>query len=190
MDACYTGGQKCLSGPPGISPITFSTKAMQKIKSRKTPVANWYLDATLLAPYWCPAEGQPRKYHHTTPANLIYALHEALVLISEEGIENVWERHRNAAELLYKGLESIGVHPYVDPKHRLYSLTNVKVPEGVNAAEVQKYLIQNFSIEVAGGLGLFAGKIWRVGLMGFNAQSSNVKLFLLGLKEAIDAQKK
>eukprot|EP01113_Clastostelium_recurvatum_P019449 TRINITY_DN2292_c0_g1_i2.p1 TRINITY_DN2292_c0_g1~~TRINITY_DN2292_c0_g1_i2.p1 ORF type:complete len:423 (-),score=53.39 TRINITY_DN2292_c0_g1_i2:46-1314(-) len=191
VDACYTGGQKCLSGPPGISPLTFSPLAMQKIKGRKTPVANWYLDATLLAPYWCPPAGQPRKYHHTTPANLIYSLHEALSIIAEDGLDKTWARHKEATDALYEGLTSLGLGLVVsDPAIRLTSLTSITAPEGVNTAEVQKYLLTKHDIEVAGGLGQFAGKIWRVGLMGWNARVPNVKILLSALKEAIEAQKK
>jgi len=189
VDACYTGGQKCLSGPPGISPITFSSRAMDKIKARKTPVANWYLDSTLLAPYWCPPQGTPRKYHHTTPANLLYALREALIMIAEEGLANVWARHQAATDTLYKGLEALGIKPFVEftssQGGRLCSLTSILVPEGVDAKKAQQYLLDNYGIEVAGGLGQLAGKIWRVGLMGYNAKQANVKLLLTALKEAI-----
>jgi len=189
VDACYTGGQKCLSGPPGISPLTFSARAMEKIKSRKTPVANWYLDATLLAPYWCPPQGTPRKYHHTTPANLIYALREALILVAEEGLSHVWARHQSATDTLYHGLENMGIQLYVqftsEQGGRLRSLTSIAVPEGVDAKQVQQYLLDHFGIEIAGGLGQLAGKIWRVGLMGYNARPSNVKLLLTALREAL-----
>lgn len=188
VDACYTGGQKCLSGPPGISPLTFSARAMEKIRGRKTPVANWYLDATMLASYWCPPQGTPRKYHHTTPANLLYALREALIVISEEGLSNVWARHQAATDLLYQGLDSIGIKPLVDYSSsqggRLCSLTSVVVPEGVDAKQVQTFLLDKYEIEVAGGLGKLAGKIWRVGLMGYNARPVSVKLLLTALKEA------
>lgn len=194
IDACYTGGQKCLSGPPGISPLTFSSRAMDKIKNRKTPVANWYLDATLLSPYWCPPKGTPRKYHHTTPANLMYALREALILVAEEGLPHVWARHQEAADALYKGLEAMGIKPYVDftssQGGRLCSLTSVAVPNGVDAKKAQQYLLDHFGIEIAGGLGFLAGKIWRVGLMGYNARPKNVKLLLTALKEAISHNEK
>jgi len=188
VDACYTGGQKCLSGPPGISPLTFSARAMEKIKARKTPVANWYLDATMLEAYWCPPQGTPRKYHHTTPANLLYALREALILISEEELSNVWARHQKAADTLYEGLQKLNIKPLVDYTSsqggRLCSLTSIAVPEGVDAKQVQSFLMENYGIEVAGGLGQLAGKIWRVGLMGYNARQVNVKLLLTALKEA------
>jgi len=196
VDACYTGGQKCISGPPGISPLTFSPRGMEKIRTRKTPVANWYLDATMLEQYWCPQSPSARKYHHTTPANLIYALLEALLVISEEGLEAVWKRHAAAAQLLYTSLESLGLKCFVnDPPskaqgRRLPSLTSVCVPEGVDAKEVQKYLLDTYGIEIAGGLGPLAGKVWRVGLMGHNARPINIKILHTGLHEALSAQKK
>ncbi|GAM21215.1 hypothetical protein SAMD00019534_043900, partial [Acytostelium subglobosum LB1] len=206
VDACYTGGQKCLSGPPGISPLTFGPRACAKIAARKTPVANWYLDANLLAGYWCPeynlsdssvASPKPlRRYHHTTPANLIYSLREAVLMVCEEGLENVWARHQDAAKELYKGLESIGAAPLIpdgensyEQGGRLYSLTTVQVPAGVDAKLVMKYLLDNYNIEIAGGLGEFAGKVWRVGLMGFNANKPNVRLLITALAEAIKSVK-
>ncbi|EGC28993.1 hypothetical protein DICPUDRAFT_99972 [Dictyostelium purpureum] len=206
VDACYTGGQKCLSGPPGISPLTFSDAACKKIATRKTPVANWYLDTLLLGQYWCPeynfADGKVvksdpppmRKYHHTTPANLIYALRESLILLVEEGLDNVWARHQAAAIQLYQGLESLGLKPFVNELNessekggRLFSLTTVTIPEGVDGKMVMKYLLDNFNIEIAGGIGAFAGKVWRVGLMGFNANPSNVKLLISAMSDALKA---
>jgi alanine-glyoxylate transaminase/serine-glyoxylate transaminase/serine-pyruvate transaminase len=193
VDACYTGGQKCLSGPPGISPLTFSARSMQKIKSRKTPVANWYLDATMLEQYWCPTEPALRKYHHTTPANLLYSLREALILVYEEGIEAVWDRHAAAAKALYSTLNALGLKCYVQEGGsdggKLPSLTSVCVPDGVDAKAVQKFLLDAYGIEVAGGLGQLAGKVWRVGLMGHNARIPNVKLLEVALKEALHAAK-
>ncbi|KAF2072637.1 hypothetical protein CYY_006039 [Polysphondylium violaceum] len=205
VDACYTGGQKCLSGPPGISPLTFSNRATKKIAARKTPVANWYLDANLLGQYWCPefnfADGsiispQPlRKYHHTTPANLIYSLRESLVLLVEEGLDNVWNRHKQAAFDFYKGLEDLKLSPVIrdvydsaDEKGgRLFSLTTVSIPEGIDGKNIMKFLLDNYGIEIAGGLGDYAGKVWRVGLMGHNANHGNVLLLLAALKDALTA---
>jgi len=195
IDACYTGGQKCLSGPPGISPLTFSPRSMEKIRSRRIPVANWYLDATMLELYWCPPSPQARKYHHTTAANLLYALHEALLLISEEGLEATWQRHAASARMLYKSLESLGLECYVNEQsenaqgRRLPSLTSVRVPENVDAKEVQAYLLNVYGIEIAGGLGPLAGKIWRVGLMGYNARAGNIKLLQAALQEALAARR-
>lgn len=191
IDACYTGGQKCLSGPPGISPLTFSKRAMDKIRARKTIVANWYLDALMLEQYWCPSSPAARKYHHTTPANLLYSLREALLLVSAEGLDEVWARHANAAKTLYQALEEVGLKCLVENADasqqggRLPSLTSVLVPDGVDAKDVQKYLMDNYGIEIAGGLGQFAGKIWRVGLMGHNARVYNVKLLQTALREAL-----
>eukprot|EP01098_Paradermamoeba_levis_P008756 TRINITY_DN3615_c0_g1_i1.p1 TRINITY_DN3615_c0_g1~~TRINITY_DN3615_c0_g1_i1.p1 ORF type:complete len:432 (+),score=159.86 TRINITY_DN3615_c0_g1_i1:93-1298(+) len=186
IDACYTGGQKCISGPPGISPLTFSPLAMKRIKERKTPVANWYLDSNLLAEYWVPVQGAPRKYHHTPPTNLIYGLRESVLLVAEEGLENVWKRHQEATDALYAGLQELGLAPFVqDPQMRLPSLTTIAVPEGVDHAEVASYLLQHHNIEIARGLGPLLGKVWRVGLMGYNARVRNVKHLLSALKEAV-----
>lgn len=191
IDACYTGGQKCLSGPPGISPLTFSPNAIKKIKSRKTPVANWYLDSNLLADYWTPAQGVPRKYHHTPPINLIYGLRESLLLLVEEGLENVWKRHREAFKVLEEGLSNLGLNCFVkDEASRLASLTTISVPDTLDHIKVAQFLLEKHNIEMARGLGPLLGKVWRVGLMGYNARPSNVKHFLSALHDAITSLSK
>ena len=177
IDVCYSGSQKCLSAPPGLGPITFGVRALEKLEKRRTPVANWYLDLTLLRDYWGPA----RKYHHTPPLSLNYALHESLRLWSEEGIENAWARHRRLAEMLWDGLATLGLELHVAPEHRLVTLTTVRVPEEVDEAAIRRQLLLDYNIEIAGGLGELAGKVWRVGLMGYSAREQNVALLLAAL---------
>jgi alanine-glyoxylate transaminase/serine-glyoxylate transaminase/serine-pyruvate transaminase len=173
IDICYSGTQKCLNCPPGLAPITFNEKAMDIVRNRKTKVQSWYLDLSLLEKYW--SEG--RVYHHTAPVSMIYGLREALRIIHEEGLEKRWERHRKNSLALISGVEAMGLkmHP---PEHRLPSLNSIAVPNGVPDLDVRKMLLNNFNIEIGGGLGVLKGKIWRVGLMGFNSNERNVMLFL------------
>jgi len=187
IDACYSGTQKCLGAPPGLGPLTFSERAMQRISTRKTKVKSWYLDINLINSYW--ATGT-RAYHHTAPINMNWSLYEALQIIVEEGLEIRWARHRKNAELLWKGLQDLGLELLVDYAVRLPSLTTVKVPEDIDATEVIKYLRQTHHIEISGGLGEFKGKAWRIGLMGFNSQAENVQKFLVALKDALEHGKK
>ena len=177
IDICYTGSQKCLSCPPGSGPITFGPRAVARLEGRKTPVANWYLDLTLLRQYWSEA----RVYHHTAPISATYALYEALRLVAEEGLEARWARHRALAEMLWAGLERLGLSLHVAAPHRLPSLTTVRVPEGVDEAAVRKVLLSEYNIEIAGGLGELKGRAWRVGLMGYSARRENVELLLAAL---------
>lgn len=182
VDIVYTGSQKCLSAPPGVAPVSFGPKAVEKIQARKSKVANWYLDATLLMKYW----GSDRVYHHTAPVNLNYALREALRLVTEEGLAARWARHREMAEHLWAGLEAIGLSCHIeDSSVRLPTLTTVRVPAGVDAKAVAGRLLNEYNIEIAGGFGPLAGKVWRVGLMGFNARRENVILLLEALKEVL-----
>jgi len=183
IDACYSGTQKCLGAPPGLSPLTFSERAMQKITSRKTKIKSWYMDINLINSYW--ATGI-RTYHHTAPVNMNWSLYEALQIIVEEGLEARWKRHRENAELLWKGLQDLGLELLVDYSVRLPSLTTVKVPEKVDAVEVIKELRNVHNIEISGGLGEFKGKAWRIGLMGYNSRKENVEKFLKALKQALD----
>ncbi len=155
IDAAYAGSQKCLSCPPGISPLTFGERAMKKIKERKGKVKNWYLDLSLLGSYW----GKERTYHHTAPINMNYGLYEALRLVLEEGLENRWERHQSNADLLVDGLRKIGLEPYAKDEIRLSSLITVGVPEGVNAKDVTSKLLNEYNIEIGNGLGELAGKV-------------------------------
>ena len=181
VDAAYSGSQKCLSCPPGIAPLTFGPRAVEKLNNRQKKVANWYLDLTMVGKYW----GSERTYHHTAPINMNYGLREALRLVAEEGLEQRWQRHHDNAEYFWNGLKEIGLECHVEAAHRLPSLTTVRVPEGVDAKAVQVELLQKYNIEIAGGLGELAGKVWRVGLMGFNSRRENVTLLLNGLRKAI-----
>ncbi len=181
IDFCYSGSQKCLSGPPGVCPIAVNDRAMAVIRARKTPIPSFYLDLTLLEKYWL---GTPRGYHHTAPVPLVYGLHEALRLTLEEGLEACIARHQRMARALVAGLEAMGLKLFADPAHRLPSLTTVCVPEGVNDARVRKALLDEFNIEIGGGLGPVAGKIWRIGLMGYSASKANV-LLCLGALESL-----
>ncbi len=180
-DVCYTGSQKCLSAPPGLGPITLGPRALAKLAGRRTPVTSWYLDLTLLAQYW----DERRVYHHTGPVNMGLALYEALRLVAEEGLEARWARHRRCAEMLWEGLEALGLALHVTPAHRLPTLTTVRVPEGVDEAAVRQRLMARYNIEISGGLGELKGKVWRVGLMGYSAREENVLLLLAALKEAL-----
>lgn len=182
LDAVYSGTQKCLSCVPGLSPVTFSERALERIKSRKTKVQSWFLDLTLVLGYW--SGGGKRAYHHTAPINALYALHEALVILTEEGIENAWARHRRHHEALRAGVEAMGLSFVVKPEARLPQLNAVRVPDGVDEAVVRARLLNDFSLEIGAGLGAMAGKIWRIGLMGCAANRKNV-LFCLGALDAV-----
>ena len=170
VDCVYTGAQKCLSAPPGLRPITFSDRAIEKIKARKTPPKSWYLDVLLNWKYWDETPG----YHHTGSIQTMYALHEALNLLAEEGLENRWARTQKTADLLYTKLEDLGFKLFVDAEHRLPTLTTTLLPEGVEEAPLRKKLLLEHNIEVAGGLGDLAGKAWRVGLMGHSCREESV----------------
>ena len=180
-DVLYSGTQKCLSCPPGLAPLSFNDKAMAKLKGRKTKVPNWYLDLTMIANYW----GQNRVYHHTAPVNMLYGLYQALLLILEEGTENVFRRHRESHAALVAGLEEMGLKMLVEGPYRLPMLNAVCVPDGVDELSVRKRLRSEFRIEIGGGLGSLAGKIWRIGIMGHTARAENVARFLAALKETL-----
>ncbi len=184
VDMAYSGSQKCLSCPPGIAPLTFGPRAAEKLAGRATKVPNWYLDLSLVGKYW----GSERTYHHTAPINMNYALREALRLVAEEGLEQRWARHQSNAELFWDGLTEMGLDCHVDREYRLASLTTVRVPDGVDAKAVAGHLLNEYNIEIAGGLGELAGRVWRVGLMGFNSRPENVVLLLSALREALDRQ--
>lgn len=172
-DAVYSGSQKCLSAPPGLSPITFSERAVGVLQSRKTPVQSWFLDLSLVMGYW---QGSgARAYHHTAPINMLYGLHEALLILQEEGLDAAFARHRENHLLLKKGLESIGLELLVAEKSRLPQLNAVMVPEGVDEAIVRKRLLAEFDIEIGAGLGELAGRIWRIGLMGAGSNPASVE---------------
>jgi alanine-glyoxylate transaminase/serine-glyoxylate transaminase/serine-pyruvate transaminase len=182
VDALYSGTQKCLSCPPGLSPVTFSDRAVDTISSRKSKVPNWYLDMNMVIQYW---EGKKRVYHHTAPINMLYALYQALLLIMEEGPERVYERHQKMHERLVKGLEAMGLEMLVDEKHRLPMLNSVKIPHGVDEASIRDTLRRKHLIEIGGGLGPLAGQIWRIGLMGHTAREKNVDRLLSILGEVL-----
>jgi len=183
IDVCYAGSQKGLSIPPGISPITFSPRAVEVMKARKTPVPSYYLDMLELWKYWDPAQ---RVYHHTAPISMHFAFYEGLRIIAEEGLEARWARHKEAAQLLYQGIEELGLECFVPFERRLTTLTAVKIPEGVNGAEIQKRLLHKYHIEIGGGIGeKMKGKIWRIGLMGHSARRENVTLLVAALKNLL-----
>jgi alanine-glyoxylate transaminase/serine-glyoxylate transaminase/serine-pyruvate transaminase len=182
LDAVYSGSQKCLSCVPGLSPITFSQRAVDVATNRKHPVQSWFLDINLVLGYW--QGGSKRAYHHTAPINTLYALHEALVILQEEGIENAWARHRQNHEALKAGIEAMGLAFVVPEDERLPQLNAVSVPEGVDEAAVRSALLNDYNLEIGAGLGAMAGKIWRIGLMGYASNRTNV-LFCLGALDAV-----
>ncbi len=182
IDAIYSGTQKCLSCPPGLAPISFSAKAIETLKARKTKVPNWYLDLTMIINYW---DGDTRAYHHTAPVNMLYGLYAALGVILEEGKEQVFARHRQTHEYLVEGLEKLGLAMAVSPESRLPMLNAVTIPEGTEDARIRQQLLKNYDIEIGAGLGPLAGKIWRVGLMGHTARVKNVDRLLQALQEIL-----
>ncbi|MDX5334326.1 MAG: alanine--glyoxylate aminotransferase family protein [Gammaproteobacteria bacterium] len=182
IDAIYSGTQKCLSCVPGLSPVSFGERAVARIKGRKTKVQSWFLDLNLVMGYW--GGGAKRAYHHTAPINTLYALHEALVLLQEEGLENAWARHRRNHDALKAGIEAMGLSFFVDEAHRLPQLNAITVPDGVDEAAVRSALLKEYSLEIGAGLGPMAGKIWRVGLMGYASNPKNV-LFCLGALDSV-----
>ncbi|MBI5611633.1 MAG: alanine--glyoxylate aminotransferase family protein [Gammaproteobacteria bacterium] len=181
IDAVYSGSQKCLSCTPGLSPVSINERAADKIRNRKSKVQSWFLDLNLVMGYW--GSGK-RAYHHTAPINPLYGLHEALVMLQEEGLENSWARHQKYHLALRAGIEAMGLGFYVAEKHRLPQLNAVTVPAGVDEAEVRARLLQDYNLEIGAGLGALAGKIWRIGLMGYGANLKNV-LYCLGALEAV-----
>ncbi len=183
IDAIYSGSQKCLSCVPGLSPVSFSPRAVAKLESRQTPVPSWFLDQTLVMGYW--AGNGKRSYHHTAPVNSLYALHESLRLLKNEGLENAWARHRTMHEKLKTGLESLGLAFVVEEAYRLPQLNTVHIPEGIDDAAVRGALLNRFNLEIGAGLGDLAGKAWRIGLMGYAAREENVTLCLAALAEVM-----
>jgi alanine-glyoxylate transaminase/serine-glyoxylate transaminase/serine-pyruvate transaminase len=181
IDICYSGSQKCLGAPPGLGLITVNAKSEEILKKRKTKVPNWYLDLTLLQAYW----GSERTYHHTAPISMNFALYEGLRMVAEEGLEARYTRHLENARLLWDGLEDLGLKLLVPLEFRLPSLTTVRVPEGIDEAQVRSRLLQEYNIEIAGGLGEFKGKIWRIGLMGYSSRKENIILLLGALQRLL-----
>jgi alanine-glyoxylate transaminase/serine-glyoxylate transaminase/serine-pyruvate transaminase len=181
IDAAYSGTQKCLSCPPGLAPISLSRAAVKALEKRSTPVLSWYLDMTMVRNYW----GAERKYHHTAPINMIYALREALRIIAEEGLKARFGRHKKNHRALVAGLEAMGLKMLVPQSERLPMLNAVRIPEGADDQKVRKALLEEFGIEIGGGLGDLGGKIWRVGLMGHSSTKKNVFLFLSALETVL-----
>ena len=174
IDLAYSCSQKGLSCPPGLSPFTMNKRAEDKLSSRKSKVPNWYLDLSLLNKYW----GSDRIYHHTAPVNMNFAMREGLRLIASEGLENIWNRHNTNANKLWNGLESLGLELHVPIEFRLPTLTTVKIPPSIDGDLFRTHLLNNFGIEIGNGLGALAGKVWRIGLMGFNSSEENVDRLL------------
>ena len=183
VDAVYSGSQKCLSCTPGLSPVSFSERAAARIKSRKHKVQSWFLDLNLVMSYWG-GDGK-RAYHHTAPINALYGLHEALVMLAEEGLEKAWARHQRNHQALRAGVEAMGMQFLVQESHRLPQLNAIKVPEGVDEAQVRQRLLAQFSLEIGAGLGSLAGKIWRIGLMGYTSNPKNVLFCLTALERVL-----
>ena len=181
IDVCYSGAQKCLSIPPGISPLTLNQRAADKLANRTSKVPNWYLDLSMLTSYW----GDDRTYHHTAPISMNYALYAGLRVIVAEGLENRWRRHRENAERLWDGLEALGLSMHVDLDRRAPPLTTVKISEAVDGNAVRARLLNEYNIEISGGLGELKGKVWRIGLMGYSSRAENVDALLDALRDIL-----
>jgi alanine-glyoxylate transaminase/serine-glyoxylate transaminase/serine-pyruvate transaminase len=184
IDAVYSGTQKCLGCPPGLAPVSFSERAIEKIQQRREKVRSWYLDVSLLASYWA----SDRVYHHTAPINMTYALHEALRLLLEEGVDAAVARHRRNHIALKAGLAAIGVDYATQAGHELPQLNAVRIPNGIDDAVVRKGLLERFGIEIGAGLGAFKGKVWRIGLMGYSSRQANVLVLVAALEQLLAEQ--
>ena len=187
IDAIYSGTQKCLSCTPGLSPVSFSARAVEKIKNRKTKVQSWFMDLNLVMGYWGAAT--KRAYHHTAPINALYGLHEALVILQEETLEKSWVRHQKNHLALRAGLEAMGLKFVVPENERLPQLNAISVPEGVDEAAVRAILLSDYQLEIGAGLGAMAGKVWRIGLMGYASNSRNILVCLGALDDALSRVK-
>jgi alanine-glyoxylate transaminase/serine-glyoxylate transaminase/serine-pyruvate transaminase len=183
IDICYSGSQKCISCPPGLSPITVNRKALDILQNRSCAVPSFYLDFSLLAKYWIGEGG--RAYHHTAPACMFYALHEALALIAEEGLEARIQRHLRNGTALQVGLEAMGLSLHAQSGHRLSTLTTVRIPEGIDDARIRNRLLNEYNIEIGGGLGALKGMVWRIGLMGYSSSEQNILLVLSALERLL-----
>lgn len=183
IDICYSGSQKCIGAPSGLSPFTASEAAMSKVRARKSKMTNFYLDLSLLSNYWI-----KKAYHHTGPISLFYAIHEALALIADEGLESRWQRHIRNGAALQAGLEAMGLTLHAQKGHRLSSLTTVRIPSGVDDLRVRQKLLEEHSIEIGGGLGPLKGQVWRIGLMGYSSAAENVLLLLHALEKALTSE--
>ncbi|MDA2912690.1 alanine--glyoxylate aminotransferase family protein [Acidobacteriia bacterium AH_259_A11_L15] len=181
LDVCFTGSQKCLSAPPGLAPFTANPRVEEAIRQRRTRPPSWYFDLTHIMKYW----GGERTYHHTAPISMVYALREALRVVDEEGLEARWERHRRNTQALVTGLEAMGLEMLTPPPQRMITVTGVKAPPGIDAGKIRRRLLEEFNIEIAGGLGELKGKIWRIGLMGASCTQNNVLLLLAALEKCL-----
>ncbi|MEK7216065.1 MAG: alanine--glyoxylate aminotransferase family protein [Chloroflexota bacterium] len=181
IDICFAASQKCLSAPPGLAPFTASPAVEDYLARRQSRMTSWYFDLTTIMKYW----GPERTYHHTAPVTMVYALHEALRLVDEETLPVRWERHQRNQQALVAGLEALGLGLLVEPAHRMWTVLAVKVPGGIDAGKVRLHLLEEFNIEIAGGLGELKGKIWRIGLMGNSSTRNNVLLFLAALEKIL-----
>jgi alanine-glyoxylate transaminase/serine-glyoxylate transaminase/serine-pyruvate transaminase len=184
VDACFSCSQKCIGCAAGLSPITFSDRAVETVKKRKIPVSSWYLDISLIEKYW----SNERVYHHTSSSTLNYGLLEALLLIHEEGLDNRFERHLKNHKALVAGVEALGLKMLVDPQYRLPTLNTVLVPEGVDDIKLRRYLLEKFRLDIGGGFGRLQGKVWRVGLMGYSSSADNVLFFIPAISRALALQ--
>jgi alanine-glyoxylate transaminase/serine-glyoxylate transaminase/serine-pyruvate transaminase len=182
IDAIYSGSQKCLSCTPGLSPVSFNERALEKVRNRQTKVQSWFMDLNLVMGYW--GEGAKRTYHHTAPINALYSLHEALLILREEGLEDAWNRHRKNHLALKAGLEAMGLTFIVKEADRLPQLNAVTIPAGVDDAAVRSRLLNEYNLEIGAGLGALAGKVWRIGLMGHSSRAENV-LLCIGALESV-----
>jgi alanine-glyoxylate transaminase/serine-glyoxylate transaminase/serine-pyruvate transaminase len=182
IDAIYSGSQKCLSCTPGLSPVSFNERALEKIRNRRTKVRSWFMDLNLVMGYW--GSGAKRAYHHTAPINALYALHEALIMLKEEGLENAWARHHRNHLALRAGLEAMGLSFIVKEADRLPQLNAVSIPPGVDDAAVRSRLLKEYNLEIGAGLGALAGKVWRIGLMGYASRAENI-LLCIGALESV-----
>lgn len=185
IDAAYSGSQKCLSAPPGLSPITLNERAIAKIKSRQYKVQSWFLDLNLIMQHWESKDNKERVYHHTAPINALYGLHEALLALQEEGLEQAWERHQNHYRLMCHGVQALDLNLFVRDEAQLPQLCVVKVPQGMNEKAIRLQLLNEFGLEIGAGLGELAGLIWRIGLMGYSSQKNNISQCLAALKSVM-----
>ncbi len=185
IDSIYSGSQKCLSCPPGISPVSFNERAIEKIKNRTTPVQSWFMDLNLVMGYWDGTGG--RSYHHTAPVNAMYALHESLLILHEEGLENAWSRHAEMSQKLREGFNAMGIKYLVDPQYALPQLNTIIIPDHItDEAAIRAKLLNDHNLEIGAGLGALAGKVWRVGLMGHSAREENVNKCLAAFKAVMN----
>jgi alanine-glyoxylate transaminase/serine-glyoxylate transaminase/serine-pyruvate transaminase len=184
IDICFSCTQKGIGAPPGLAPITFSERAVDRVTARRAKVQSWYLDVTAIRRYW----GKERAYHHTAPISMNYSLREALRLLSEEGLEARWRRHKQNHRALVAGIEAMGLEMAVAPEHRLWALNAVRVPQGVDDARIRNRLLEELGIEIGGGLGPLKGRIWRIGLMGSGSTRKNVLLLLDSLHRTLASE--